>query len=65
MELAAGGQDVLAPWAADGHGHVGVGEYPRERASAHAAAVRRALGADPRLPADLRNLAPELSGWEG
>ena len=43
-------------------------DYPRERASAHAAALRMALEAarDPALadpdPA-LRSLAPDLTGW--
>ncbi len=41
------------------------GEYPRERAAAHATAVREALDPASALPAGLRNLAPELSGWEG
>jgi 1,4-alpha-glucan branching enzyme len=42
------------------------GEYPRERARAHAAALDEALGlGSVGLAADLRNLAPELSGWEG
>jgi 1,4-alpha-glucan branching enzyme len=42
------------------------GDYPRERAHAHAAALEAALtDASPALAADLRNLAPELSGWEG
>ena len=39
------------------------GEYPRERARAHAAGFERALRdrADPAV----RNLAPELAGWLG
>ncbi len=41
------------------------GDYPRARASAHAAALAQAL--DPRagLASELRNLAPGLSGWQG
>ena len=41
------------------------GDYPRERARGHAAALEQAL--DPRagLAPELRNLAPDLSGWEG
>ncbi len=38
------------------------GEYPRQRAEAHAEALAAAL-ADDRLEALLRNLAPELVGW--
>jgi 1,4-alpha-glucan branching enzyme len=41
------------------------GEYPRERAAAHAAAIEQALDPAAGLPAEVRNLAPELSGWEG
>jgi 1,4-alpha-glucan branching enzyme len=41
------------------------GDYPRERTTAHAAAIERALAAGPSLAPELRNLAPELSGWEG
>jgi 1,4-alpha-glucan branching enzyme len=42
------------------------GEYPRERAIAHAAALDGALGSNQAdAGSDLRNLAPELSGWEG
>ena len=41
------------------------GDYPRQRAGSHAAAVREALDASARLDSDLRNLAPQLSGWEG
>jgi 1,4-alpha-glucan branching enzyme len=37
------------------------GEYPRERAAAHAAALERALAGDPELEPRLRNLAPGLS----
>jgi len=46
------------------------GEYPRERAAAHAEALRQALEDDrsgaPELRSlapELRNLAPDLSGW--
>jgi 1,4-alpha-glucan branching enzyme len=39
------------------------GDYPRERARAHAQALQCAMDGDPRLPAELRNLAPELAGW--
>ena len=41
------------------------GEYPRERAAAHAAAIDRALDPAGRLSDELRNVAPHLSGWEG
>jgi 1,4-alpha-glucan branching enzyme len=37
------------------------GDYPRERAAAHAAALDRALAGDPELEPSLRNLAPGLS----
>jgi len=39
------------------------GDYPRERARAHAQALQRAMDGDPRLCAALRNLAPDLAGW--
>jgi 1,4-alpha-glucan branching enzyme len=40
------------------------GDYPRERAREHAAALQQAL--DPQVPLgpEVRNLAPDLSGWE-
>ncbi len=41
------------------------GDYPRERASAHLAALEQALKPGAGLGPELRNLAPELSGWEG
>jgi 1,4-alpha-glucan branching enzyme len=41
------------------------GEYPRERAAAHATAIDRALETASELTDELRNLAPQLSGWEG
>jgi 1,4-alpha-glucan branching enzyme len=41
------------------------GEYPRERAAGHAAALSAALANDGALDEQLRNLAPELVGWEG
>jgi 1,4-alpha-glucan branching enzyme len=41
------------------------GAYPRERATAHAAALSSALDPAADLAPGLRNLAPELSGWEG
>ncbi len=41
------------------------GDYPKERAAAHAAAIERALDPGAELTAQVRNLAPELSGWEG
>jgi 1,4-alpha-glucan branching enzyme len=41
------------------------GEYPRERAAGHAVALRHALAGDGGLDARLRNLAPDLVGWEG
>jgi 1,4-alpha-glucan branching enzyme len=40
------------------------GDYPRERAGGHAAALEQALVSGAGMPATLRNLAPELSGWE-
>jgi 1,4-alpha-glucan branching enzyme len=39
------------------------GDYPRERAAAHAEALARALESDAALEPTLRNLAPELAGW--
>jgi 1,4-alpha-glucan branching enzyme len=36
------------------------GDYPRERAAAHAAALDRAMAGDPGLESSLRNLAPGL-----
>jgi 1,4-alpha-glucan branching enzyme len=39
------------------------GEYPRERASGHAAAFTRAIEDGRALDPVLRNLAPELAGW--
>jgi 1,4-alpha-glucan branching enzyme len=39
------------------------GDYPRERAHAHAHALQRAMDGDAHLQAELRNLAPELAGW--
>jgi 1,4-alpha-glucan branching enzyme len=41
------------------------GDYPRERAAGHAAALARALRGESGLDERLRNLAPELVGWEG
>jgi 1,4-alpha-glucan branching enzyme len=41
------------------------GDYPRERATGHAHALERAMGTDWAGAAGLRNLAPELAGWEG
>jgi 1,4-alpha-glucan branching enzyme len=41
------------------------GEYPRQRAALHLASLARALGGDASLAAGIRNLAPELAGWEG
>jgi 1,4-alpha-glucan branching enzyme len=41
------------------------GEYPRERARAHAAAFEQALADSGALEPGLRNLAPELAGWMG
>jgi 1,4-alpha-glucan branching enzyme len=41
------------------------GEYPRERAQAHAATFAEALESNGSLPPELRNLAPELAGWMG
>ncbi len=39
------------------------GDYPRERALAHAQALARALAGDEELRPAVRNLAPVLSGW--
>jgi 1,4-alpha-glucan branching enzyme len=39
------------------------GDYPRERARAHAQTLQRAMAGDMDLQAQLRNLAPELAGW--
>ncbi len=41
------------------------GDYPAERAAAHAAALEEALNGRSELEPALRNLAPELVGWEG
>ena len=41
------------------------GEYPRERAQAHADALQAALEGDRDLSSRLRNLAPDLAGWLG
>lgn len=41
------------------------GEYPRERARAHAEAFAAALEDAPELTPELRNLAPDLAGWLG
>ncbi len=41
------------------------GEYPRERAQAHAEALEAALGPERELGQAVRNLAPELVGWSG
>jgi 1,4-alpha-glucan branching enzyme len=41
------------------------GDYPRERARAHAEALARALDRDPVIAPELRSLAPELAGWIG
>ena len=40
------------------------GEYPRERAQAHAGAVLEALDTESATQPELRNLAPELVGFE-
>jgi 1,4-alpha-glucan branching enzyme len=39
------------------------GDYPRQRAGAHAEALARALDSNTTLEPALRNLAPELVGW--
>ncbi len=39
------------------------GEYPRQRAGAHAEAFERALDGHQALSPAVRNLAPELAGW--
>jgi 1,4-alpha-glucan branching enzyme len=41
------------------------GEYPRERALAHAESFAHALDHPERVEPALRNLAPELAGWSG
>ena len=41
------------------------GEYPLERAAAHAAALFDALDPHANLDSTLRNLAPDLAGWTG
>jgi 1,4-alpha-glucan branching enzyme len=41
------------------------GEYPRERAAAHAQALTQALCGAAELEPDVRNLAPDLAGWLG
>ena len=41
------------------------GEYPRERARAHAEALQAALAGPDVLDPALRNLAPDLAGWLG
>jgi 1,4-alpha-glucan branching enzyme len=41
------------------------GDYPRERARGHAEGLEQALDHRGGLEPGLRNLAPELSGWEG
>jgi 1,4-alpha-glucan branching enzyme len=41
------------------------GNYPVERAAAHASALDRALSGSDEFEPALRNLAPELVGWEG
>ncbi len=41
------------------------GEYPRQRAQGHAQALYEALADDARPEPRLRNLAPQLAGWEG
>jgi 1,4-alpha-glucan branching enzyme len=41
------------------------GEYPCGRAAAHAAALEEALASGTAASPGVRNLAPELSGWEG
>jgi 1,4-alpha-glucan branching enzyme len=45
--------------------HEMAGDYPRERAAGHAEALERALNTDWDGEPKLRNLAPELGGWEG
>jgi 1,4-alpha-glucan branching enzyme len=41
------------------------GDYPRERAAAHAKALSAALDPDCELDPELRHLAPDLAGWLG
>ena len=45
--------------------HQLAGEYPRDRARAHAATFANALESNGSLTPELRNLAPELAGWMG
>jgi 1,4-alpha-glucan branching enzyme len=45
--------------------HALAGDYPRQRAQAHAEALRTALQRDDALDPELRNLAPDLAGWLG
>ena len=47
------------------HSYGWASEYPRERADGHADALARALAAGPGGEQALRNLAPNLAGWEG
>jgi 1,4-alpha-glucan branching enzyme len=39
------------------------GDYPRDRAAAHAEVLAQALESDAGFEPALRNLAPELAGW--
>jgi 1,4-alpha-glucan branching enzyme len=41
------------------------GEYPRERARAHAEMLAAALADGGELEPQLRSVAPDLAGWEG
>jgi 1,4-alpha-glucan branching enzyme len=41
------------------------GDYPRERARAHAEGFKRALADSGGSAPELRNLAPEVAGWMG
>ena len=41
------------------------GEYPRQRAQAHAEALAAALDEAPGLTPELRHMAPDLAGWLG
>ncbi len=61
-------RELLALQASDWaflHAYGWAADYPRERADGHAAALYRALAGDAHGDQTLRNLAPQLVGWEG
>ena len=49
-------------WAFLAHTRL-AGDYPRQRAAGHATALREVLADPESAPAELRGLAPELTGW--